>query len=161
MAILEHMDESCDFPCTERRVADRRKRRMSFVLHERRTGFDRRRSTRVGFAAVLENALLDLRDRPRFLGVLLGGVNLFNFLDFSLTLNVLAAGGAEANPLMRSLFGIGSEWAGAFKILAVLVATIILWRYRYFRTALAAACLLFALFSAVLLYHLALAVTAF
>ena len=134
---------------------------MSFVLRERRTGFDRRRSARTGPGAVLENALLGLRDRPGLLALLLMTVNLLNILDFSFTLNVLAAGGAEANPVMRSLFDVGAEWAAIFKVLAVLAATVILWRHRRFRSALVATCLIASVFSAVVIYHLVLVVAAF
>lgn len=144
---------NCDW--AEQRMADRRCRRWNFVLRERRSGFDRRCLTDAGpLAGGLESTLVGLRDRPRVLWVVLTVVNVLNIADFALTLNVLASGGGEANPIMRSLFDMSPVWAGAFKLVAVLLATVLVWRCRRFRSALVAALLMLVVFAAVLFYHI-------
>lgn len=139
----------------ERRVAERRKRRVSFVLHERRSGFDRRMSMSEGGTVGLTSVLLGLRDRPRLLWVMLVTVNALNMVDFVLTLNVLAMGGGEANPILASLFSADPLYAGVFKVLLVLSATLLVWRCRRFRRALEAALIMVGLFTAVFVYHIA------
>jgi hypothetical protein len=88
------------------------------------------------------------------LRALLVTVNVLNIADFLLTLNVLKDGGGEANPIMRSLFSLGPFWAGLFKILAVLLTTLLVWRCRSYRLALAASLAMLAIFAAVALSHL-------
>ena len=100
------------------------------------------------------NVIVGLRDRRSTLWVVLAAVNLLNIADFAFTLNVLALGGGEANPLMRSLFEAGPVYAGTFKLVAVLVTTWLIWRFRRFRRALEAALVMVAIFSAVFFYHL-------
>lgn len=102
----------------------------------------------------LESLLVNLRASPARLGVLLVVVNMLNLADFALTLNVLAQGGEEANPIMRSLFSVDPFYAGLFKIVAVLLTTVLVWHCRRFRSALAAALIMVVVFGAVLLYHL-------
>jgi hypothetical protein len=96
---------------------------------------------------------VNLRDRPGTLGVLLLVVNLLNVADFWLTVNVLHGGGGEANPIMRSLFCMGPVWAGLFKMTAVLLTSLLVWRCRSYRMALAAALAILAVFTAVAFYH--------
>jgi len=55
---------------------------------------------------------------------------------------------------MRSLFDIGPVWAGAFKVVAVMAATALMWRCRRFRSALVAALIILLVFTAVLFYHI-------
>jgi hypothetical protein len=149
------MDENIGSGWNERRLSDRRRSRLSLVLHERRTGFDRRGPVAPGAAAaILGNALTGLRDRPGTLWILLGTVNALNLVDFVLTLNVLALGGGEANPVMRSLFALHPVYAGLFKIVGVFLTTWLVWRCRRFRSALEVALLMVAIFAAVFLYHL-------
>lgn len=140
---------------SERRKKDRRHRRFSFVLRERRSGFDRRGREGSGrVAIVLERTLLALRDRPRLLFVLLLGVNILNLADFLLTLNVLARGGGEANPILRSLFAMDPLYAGGFKLVAVLLTCWLAWRCRRFRSGLEAAVIMLVLFTMVICYHI-------
>ena len=121
----------------ERRCNDRRQRRVSFVLHERRSGFDRRSNGREsGVDSAFTCVLKGIRDRPGVLWVLLVTVNLLNLADFLLTLNVLAAGGGEANPILRPLFDANPAYAGVFKFAAVLAVSLVVWRCRRFRRAL-------------------------
>jgi hypothetical protein len=135
----------------ERRGADRRQRRVSLVLHERRSGFDRREAG--GANGGLTCVLSGLRDRPGTLWVLLFAVNILNLADFLLTLNVLALGGGEANPVLRALFAASPAYAGLFKFSAVLIVTLIVWRCRRFRRALEAALIMVGVFAVVFFYH--------
>ena len=135
----------------ERRAGDRRRRKERVFL-DRRTGFDRRAAAAAG-GGVFQTALVGLRDRPAALLLLLGAVNVFNFADFSLTLNALAAGGREVNPVIRSLLEVDPVCAGLFKVAAVLLASGIVWRLRRYRLALQAALLVAGIMGAVLVYH--------
>ena len=149
------MDEGAGLRWNERRAGDRRRRHFSLVLHERRSGFDRRSPVRAGSAtAVLENALVGLRFRPGTLWALLATVNALNFADFALTLKVVATGGGEVNPIMRSLFALSPAYAGVFKVIAVLLTTVLVWRCRRFRRALEAALVMVAVFAVVFFYHM-------
>jgi hypothetical protein len=149
------MHQGDDFQLVDRRAGDRRRRRSGFVMREKRTGFDRRGSSSGGtVAAALNSALVSLRDRPRLLRVLLVVVNALNVADFVLTLRVLNSGGGEANLLMRTLFDLSPVWAGLFKIAAVLLVSLLLWRCRCFRDALTAALAVAVIFAGVILYHI-------
>jgi hypothetical protein len=139
----------------DRREKDRRRRRFSFAFRERRSGFDRRvRAEASRSSLAFERALLSLRDRPRRLIGLLAIVNVLNLADFLLTLNVLAQGGGEANPILRSLFNVDPLYAGGFKVVAVLLTSWLAWRCRRFRSGLEAAIGMLALFTGVLCYHI-------
>jgi len=150
------MDDCFYDKCNERRHADRRRRRLSLVFHERRSGFDRRGSGGAGpLLIAFQSLLTGLRDRPLMLRMLLVGVNVLNLADFVFTLNVLRSGGGEANPILRSLFALDPVYAGVFKMTAVLLSTWLVWRCRRYRTALEAALVMVAVFAAVLFYHVA------
>jgi hypothetical protein len=143
------------FSWSERRTSDRRCRRWNLVLHEQRSGFDRRgRSHSGGAGEVLEHTLIGLRDRPRALWIILAVVCILNIADLALTLNVLASGGDEVNPIMAFLFERSPIWAGVFKVAAVLFATTLVWHCRRFRSALAASLLMVVVFAVVLFYHI-------
>jgi hypothetical protein len=150
------MDEdSAAADLDNRRQKDRRQRRFSFVLRERRSGFDRRgRDGASGASIAYERALLALRDRPRLLFSLLVVVNILNLTDFLLTLKVLAEGGGEANPILRSLFAMDPLYAGVFKLVAVLLTSWLAWRCRRFRSGLSSAVIMLALFTGVICYHI-------
>ena len=127
---------------------------MSLVLRERRCGFDRRWPTGVRrVLCTLDPVLLYLRGRPGTLAALLVTVNALNLADFALTMNVLASGGGEMNPIMRSLLAAGPVHAAAFKLLAIMAATYTVWRCRRYRSALAAALILLSAFVAVFVYE--------
>jgi hypothetical protein len=139
----------------ERRQKDRRQRRFSLVVHERRSGFDRRLKEGASRPVlVFERTLLGLRDRPRVVFMMLAVVNLLNLADFLLTLNVLGRGGGEANPILRSLFDADPLYAGIFKLAAVLLTSWLAWRCRRFRTGLEAAIIMFVIFALVVCYHI-------
>jgi Domain of unknown function (DUF5658) len=138
-----------------RRASDRRRRRFSFVIRERRSGFDRREKPGAGrVSLVFERSLLGLRDRPRLVLSLLVLVNLLNLADFLLTLNVLADGGGEANPILKSLFAADPLYAGLFKLAAVLLTSWLAWRCRRYRSGLEAALVMLAVFGLVICYHI-------
>jgi hypothetical protein len=140
-------------PGEQRRGRDRRCRRV-YVFRDKRTGFDRRVRHGDGNIGVVESALMGLRDSPSVLWMLLFAINILNLADFAFTLNVLSAGGGEANPVMRGLFALGPVWAGIFKVAAVGLASWLMWRCRRFRCALKVTVIMAALFAAVLGYHL-------
>jgi hypothetical protein len=139
----------------DRRSEDRRHRRFSFVLRERRSGFDRRGRDGASRASIaIERALVKLRDRPRVVLGMLLVVNALNLADFLLTLNVLARGGGEANPILRSLFALDPLYAGIFKVVAVFLTSWLVWSCRRYRTGLQASLILLAVFCAVICYHI-------
>jgi len=143
-----------DSSSNDPRRQDRRRRRVSLVLRERRCGFDRRSPTGVGrVLCTLDPVLLYLRGRPGALAALLVTVNALNLADFALTMNVLASGGGEMNPIMRSLLAAGPVHTAAFKLLAIMAATYTVWRCRRYRSALAAALILLSAFAAVFVYE--------
>ncbi len=125
------------------------------MLRERRSGFDRRRGEGAGrLSAAYDQALLGLRERPRVIMAVLVLVNVLNLADFLLTMNVLAHGGGEANPILRSLFAVDPLYAGIFKVVAVLVTSYLAWLCRRYRSGLQAALILLTVFSAVIAYHI-------
>ncbi len=139
----------------ERRAGDRRVRRVSLVLHERRSGFDRRaRPGNRGTVPGLTGVLLAVRDRPGILWIILVSVNALNLADFLLTLNILALGGGEANPLLAHLFAADPFYAGLFKFTVVLLVTLAVWRCRRFRRALEASFIMLGVFTVVFFYHI-------
>jgi hypothetical protein len=155
----EHRSIIGDMPeCPESLEADRRydERRCSqtYVFRDRRSGFDRRHQPRGPVARFLHDTLVALRDNPSALRVLLVLVNALNLIDFGLTLNALSIGASEANPVMASLFDVSPVWAGVFKVVAILVATAIVWECRRYRKALAAAIVMLFIFAAVFIYHM-------
>jgi hypothetical protein len=138
-----------------RRKQDRRQRRISIVLNERRSGFDRRLeedASRVTLA--FTRFLLGLRGKPGVVFGILVVVNGLNLADFFLTLNVLAQGGGEANPILRSLFAVNPLYAGIFKVVAVLCTSVIAWRCRRYRSGLEACLILLSVFAGVIAYHI-------
>lgn len=139
----------------ERRTGERRRQKRWFVLHERRSGFDRRRTDAEGVAARLDRVLWWLREQPRAVAWLLVSANVLNLLDLLLTVNVLLLGASEANPLMEWLFDRQPALAWVFKLGTIAAASVVLWRLRKFRLALAATVCLAAVFGLVLVYHLA------
>jgi hypothetical protein len=152
-SIIRDMEE-CLEPHSEERRADDRRYRREYVFRDKRSGFDRRQRRATGFRGVVQRALLWLRDDPAKLQILLILVNVLNLIDFALTMNALAGGASEANPVMASLFKAGPVWAGVFKTCAVLVATALVWECRRYRKALLAAVVMLLVFAAIFVYHM-------
>jgi hypothetical protein len=152
---MANMGSKIDSASNDRRQRERRQRRVSLVWPERRSGFDRRGPASAGRASIaFESVLVGLRDRPAAIRVLLLTVNMLNLADFALTMNALAAGGGEANPIMRSLFNVNPVYAGLFKILAVFAVSLAIWRFRRYRSALQVTLVLLAVFVGVFFYHI-------
>ncbi len=103
---------------------------------------------------VLKRTLFRLRDRPKVLQRLLIAVNLLNVADYWLTLIALESGGREANPLLRPLLALSPLWAGVFKLVAVLAATLLVWEARRYRKALIVGLCMLVVFGGLLLYHI-------
>jgi hypothetical protein len=140
-------------PCRPR-GPDRRRRR-SFIVLERRSGFDRRRNVcRSPVTTAFEESLLRLREQPALLAELLVMVNLLSIVDLLITLSVLRMGAVELNPLMAWLIDLGTVPAAAFKIGVVLLATLGLWLLRRHRAALTTAVLLFAVYGSLVTFEL-------
>lgn len=135
------------------RHGDRRRRRLNFVMRERRSGFDRRRPD-TWPARLQGRALACLRDEDRNVFALLAIANVLNVLDLLFTLRALAHGAEEANPIMRALFSFDPWAAGAVKVVLVLGVSLLIWRFRRYRLTLLAGVVLPLVFGLVFLYHL-------
>lgn len=154
----------CDNPCEgclyyrpDRRSSDRRKKCVSLKLWERRDGFDRRQNhlkSRGLYARVFRRGAFHLRDNMRALILLLILFNIFNIADFVFTLNALAAGHSEGNPVMEKLFTIGPAAAGSFKIIVGLVITLFVWSLRRYRLVLEAGILILLMYMTLIAYHI-------
>jgi len=147
---MDDLTGACRHPGADRRRTNR------FVLIERRSGFERRRSQgRAPMAATFDGPLAYLRDHPVLLAETLMLVNILSLLDLIVTRAVLRLGATELNPVMAYLLHLGPAQAAVTKALAVGLATLGIWTLRRRRTALAAALFLLGLYSAVVLYDLA------
>jgi hypothetical protein len=135
------------------RGGERRRHKVSLVLRERRSGFDRR-LPRGRLARAEESALRFLRTHDVALLVLLLAVNAMNVLDYVATIAAFDRGATEANPLMGYLFAHSPWAAGATKFVLVATATALIWRMRRFRTAVAAGLGLTLCFGALMIYQL-------
>ena len=153
LGIIPDMEDCLEPQSADRRADDRRCRR-EYVFKDKRSGFDRRRQALPGVRGFLHRTLVYLRDNPRTLQVILIVVNALNLADFGLTLNAMANGASEANPVMASLFKMGPLWAGVFKTAAVLIATALVWECRRYRKALLAALAILLVFAGIFIYHM-------
>ena len=139
----------------QERGADRRRSRR-FVVKERRSGFERRRSVRRGpVGAAYESSLVYLRDHPATLIRLLVLANLLSVLDLALTLILLRLGVIEGNPIMEYLFHGSVVQATIVKCGLIAVVSLAIWSLRRFRPALVTALFLVGLYAAVVLYEVA------
>lgn len=136
----------------ERRAGDRRRQRQ-YTFRDQRTGFDRRELD-TSDAGMLHCTLVGLRNQPKALFWLLAAANVLNIADFALTLNALAHGFREGNPIMGFLFEVNPAWAGIFKVLAVLLASLLVWQLKRYRKALIAAIGMLLVFAGVFIWHL-------
>jgi hypothetical protein len=117
------------------------------VIRERRTGFDRREQGRI------VSALVELRDSPSTLLVLLVAVNVMNVLDQLATTRALAMGFTEGNPVMAALIAYDPRVAAAVKIVAVVSVTLGIWSLRRYKLILQVGVFMFAAFAFVMLVH--------
>jgi hypothetical protein len=139
----------------QERGSDRRRSRR-FVVHERRSGFERRTPRRYSsLGAAYEGSLVYLRDHPGALVVLLVLANVLSLFDFLLTLVSLRLGFAESNPVMDYFFRGSVAQAGIVKCGLVAVVALALWSLRRYRAALVTAVFLAGLYVAIVLYEVA------
>lgn len=132
-----------------------RRRGFSFVVRERRSGFDRRTRYRAGARAAFEALLVRLRDDPASLVALLVLANMLSVLDLVLTLALLRLGVVEGNPLMRYLFEGDPLQAPFVKCGLILAISLAIWMLRRYRSALEAALFLAGFYAAIVLYEIA------
>lgn len=124
-----------------------RRQHQRWVVRERRSGFDRRRTVSGSpVSTALQTELLRLRDRPRRLAELLILINILSVIDLVVTLVVLQMGAVELNPIMARLLEFGPAPAALAKISVVVAATIGLWFLRRHRAALSTALLLLVIY---------------
>ena len=101
----------------------------------------------------VEDSLCYLRGHSQVLLAVLVAANLLNLADFLLTLNVLAKGGGEANPVLRGLLTTAPWAAGLLKLTAIGAISLLIWQLRRYRLLLLASLALLGFFVAILLYH--------
>ena len=138
------------------RGSDRRVRRIPMYFPERREGFDRR--TKEGWRGTYENALRTYRNSSTTFLLVLATIVVFNYVDYQLTVHVLAAGGLELNPVMARLFAISPFVAAAVKLGAVGAATLVLLALRRYRRTMEASLVLLATYTSLMFYHAGLAI---
>jgi hypothetical protein len=137
----------------ERRWLERRQER-AFRWTEKRTGFDNRQEPdKAAFLAWPGQLAVAMRDRPALLVKVLLLFNIYNIADYFLTVNALAAGHQELNPLMRYLFATDPLLAGIFKIVTGAAVTMLVWHCRRFRLMLQFSLFAFGLYLALIAYH--------
>ena len=138
------------------RGTDRRIRHAPLYFPERRAGFERR--DRDGWRGAYQEGLRTYRDNPTTFLLVLATIVVFNYIDYQLTVRVLAAGGVELNPVMARLFALSPIAAATAKLGAVGVSVLILLSLRRYRRTLEASLLLLAAYTALMFYHAALAI---
>ena len=136
------------------RGADRRETRR-FVVHERRSGFERRTRHRAAWVVGFEAFLAYFRDHPGALITLLVLANALSALDLVLTLILLRMGVVEGNPVMRYLFQGGPMHVTFVKCGLIAAASLAIWTLRRYRAAIEVALLLAGLYGAVVMYEIA------
>jgi len=132
-----------------------RRRTHRIVIHERRSGFERRTRHRAAWVVAFDALLAYFRDHPAALIALLALANLLSALDLALTLTLLRLGAAEGNPVMRYLFHGNPVQAAFVKCGLIAAASLAIWTLRRNRAALEAALFLVGLYYAVVIYEIA------
>lgn len=132
---------------------DRRHRRR-FVVHERRSGFQRReRAGQWPPAAALERLLIYLRENAGALLALLVLANALNLFDLIFTLRLLRLGATEGNPLMGQLLAVGSTQTAVVKLALMAGVSGLIWSLRRYRLSLIAALFATAAYGSIVLYE--------
>lgn len=139
---------------SDRRLADRRVRRLSLHYPERRRGFDRRLPGG-SFRAACARMVRTYRDRPLLIASVLSTVVLLNALDLALTMRAIHLGAVELNPVMAALLGLDPALAAACKLTLVGIVAAVLWILRGYRRVLEASLLLLIGFTLLFGYQLA------
>jgi hypothetical protein len=145
---------------TERRTGgERRVRRVSFHLPERRSGFDQRRCRTSGLRCYYERGLRDFRSNRSAFLLVLATIVVFNYVDLLLTVRALDLGAIEANPVMARLFEADLVLAAVVKLGIGGAAVLLLLAMRRFRRVLEASLVLVVGFSVLMGYHAVLALS--
>lgn len=138
------------------RGTDRRIRRRPLYFPERRAGFERR--DRHGWRGAYQDGLRTYRDNPTTFLLVLATIVVFNYIDYQLTVRVIAQGGVELNPVMARLFALGPVAAATAKLGAVGASVLVLLSLRRYRRTLEASLLLLVGYTALMFYHAGLAI---
>ena len=133
----------------DQRGQDRRARVISLRYPERRSGFDRRVSSRY------QIALDGFRSNQLAIAGVVSLVLLLNAMDLALTVQALSRGATEVNPFMAWLFDLDLLVASTFKLGLGLAVALTLWRLRRYRRILELSLVLAGAFVLVLAYHFA------
>ena len=132
---------------------DRRARRVSMWLPERRTGFDRRGS-HLGFRAWYERVLAAYRSNTNALLLVLIVIVALNVADLLFTVRALRLGATEVNPIMAWFLERDPVLAALYKLSIGGGVTLLLFAMRRYRRVLEASLLIVAVFAALFVYHL-------
>ncbi len=141
-----------------RRLQDRRIERKPLHFPERRSGFERRLIERPGFRGMWDASLVKYRDNRTGFLLVLATIIVFNYVDYLLTIRVLQAGGSELNPIMAHLFELSPTVAATAKLGTVGAAALILLVLGRYRRTLEVSLVLLVTFTALMFYHVAVAV---
>jgi hypothetical protein len=133
-----------------------RRRRRRFVVNERRSGFARRREAyRSPAGRAFDGSVRFVHAHSAALVAVLALTAVLSLVDLALTVMALRSGAAEANPLMRHLFGVGSGWGwpAVAKVASSAGLSLFVWKFRRYRSVLAVALLALALYGVVVFYE--------
>lgn len=137
----------------ERRGPDRRQRHR-LVYPEQRTGFDRRMPQSDGLRSRYVRMLVNYRENPRTLLLVLVIYNVLNLADLVLTYRSLLLGAVEVNPVMEALFDIHPVLAGIVKMSIGMLVSEAIWAFRRHRSALVLSIALTIGMAVLFCYHL-------
>ncbi len=133
---------------------DRRARKTTFHVPERRTGFDRRTDPSAGRARVAYLGWIrQLSESPERAALLMISIVVLNIADVAFTFRALDRGLRELNPVMAGLLDAGHGVAALVKIGVLAALAAAGWWFRRFRRVIEVALLVVALMSVVVLYH--------
>ncbi len=132
---------------------DRRSGSVTFRVHERRFGFDRRHPPRSSWRRRYQRLLERYHNDQVLIAEVLAVFALLNLADLVLTLDALSGGATEANPVMAWLFDLAPAIAAAFKLVVGLAIAVVVWVFRRYRRVLEVSLLLVAVMTGVLVYH--------
>jgi len=133
--------------------------RRTVRFPERRSGFDRRERDHSRLQNAYNRALREYGAKPHRFLLVLATITVFNFLDFVLTIRALHAGSTELNPVMARLFSISPTVAALAKLGAGGLAVVVLLALRRYKRTLEASLLLLLAFSALMFYHVLVALS--
>ena len=131
-----------------------RRRSHRLVVHERRSGFERRTRHRAAWVVAFEALLAYFGNHPASVITLLVLLNVLSVLDLALTLILLRLGFVEGNPVMHYLFEGSPVQAPIVKCGVIAAASLAIWTLRRNRAALEAALFLAGVYGAVVIYEI-------